>query len=182
MGKSLRFSSTLVAGAVLVSSVLRKDDRGHFARSWCLQEFAEEGINFVPLQANCGFSVRKGSLRGVHFQIEPALEAKLVCCTRGALFDVVVDLRPNSPTRYKWYGVELGADSYQLLYVPEGCGHGYQTLEDNTELHYMTSQYFTPDAARGVRYDDPAFGIEWPLPPTAISEQDRNWPLIGEGN
>ena len=118
----------------------------------------------------------------MHFQVSPALEAKLVRCTRGSLFDVVVDLRKNSPTRYKWYGVELRADNYKMLYIPEGCAHGYQTLEDDTDLYYMTSQYFTPSAAKGVRFDDPAFGIVWPLAPTAISEQDRNWPLIGEGS
>jgi dTDP-4-dehydrorhamnose 3,5-epimerase len=116
----------------------------------------------------------------LHFQVKPALEAKLVHCTRGALFDVVVDLRPESPSCFKWFGIELCADNYQMLYVPEGCGHGYQTLEDNTDLYYMTSQYFTPEAARGVRFDDPAFGIEWPLVPTAMSDQDRNWPLVSE--
>lgn len=182
MGQSLRFSSTGVVGVVLIDPVLRTDDRGHFSRSWCLREFAEEGINFVPVQANAGFSLRKGTLRGMHFQIAPAFETKLIRCTRGSLLDVVVDLRPDSPTRYKWYGIELRAESYQLLYVPEGCAHGYQTLKDDTELYYLTSQYFTPAAARGVRYDDPAFGIQWPLAPTAISEQDRNWPLLSEGN
>lgn len=180
MGPSLRFVPTPVIGAVLIDPILRKDDRGHFSRSWCLQEFTDQGINFVPVQANTGFSLRKGTLRGLHFQVEPALEAKLVCCTRGSLFDVVVDLRPQSPTYRRWYGVELLAETHQLLYVPEGCAHGYQTLEDNAALYYMTSQYFTPSVARGVRFDDPAFGIEWPLAPTMVSEQDRNWPLLGE--
>jgi dTDP-4-dehydrorhamnose 3,5-epimerase len=182
MGQSLVFSSTGVAGAFLVSSVLREDDRGHFSRSWCLREFAEAGIDFVPVQANAGFSLRKGTLRGMHFQTTPALEAKLVRCTRGALFDVVIDVRPESPTRYKWYGVTLHADGNQLLYVPKGCAHGYQTLEHCTDVYYMTSEYFTPNSVRGVRYDDPAFKVEWPLPATAISEQDQNWPLVGEGN
>ncbi len=181
MGQSLRFQTTPVAGAFLVDPVLRKDDRGHFSRAWCLREFAEQGIDFVPVQANTGFSLKKGTLRGLHYQVKPALEAKLVRCTRGRLFDVVVDLRPESPTFLKWYGVELSADNYRLLYVPEGCGHGYQTLEDGTDLYYMTSQYFTPDAARGARFDDSAFKIEWPLAPTAVSEQDRNWPLVGDG-
>lgn len=180
MGQSLRFKPTSVAGAVVIDPILRQDDRGHFSRAWCIREFAEQGIDFVPLQANTGFSLRKGTLRGLHFQVKPALEAKLVRCTRGALFDVVVDLRPESPSCFKWFGIELCADSYQMLYVPEGCGHGYQTLEDNTDLYYMTSQYFTPEAARGVRFDDPAFGIEWPLVPTAMSDQDRNWPLVSE--
>lgn len=179
---SLRFTATGIAGAVVIDPVLRKDDRGHFSRSWCLREFSLQGIDFIPLQANTGLSFRKGTLRGLHHQVAPALEAKLVRCTRGSLFDVVVDLREDSPTRYKWAGIELRADNYQMLYVPEGCAHGYQTLEDDTDLYYMTSQYFTPSAATGVRFDDPVFGIDWPLTPTAMSEQDRNWPLIGEGS
>jgi dTDP-4-dehydrorhamnose 3,5-epimerase len=181
MGKSLRFIPTPVSGAVLVESILREDERGHFGRAWCITEFSDEGIDFKPVQANTGFSVRKGTLRGLHFQVKPALEAKLVRCARGSLFDVVLDLRPHSPTRLKWYGVELRADRYQMLYVPEGCAHGYQTLEDQTDLYYMTSQFFSPGAAHGVRFDDPAFGITWPLAPTAISEQDRNWPLMSQG-
>ena len=182
MGQSLRFTPAPVVGAVLIDSILREDDRGHFARSWCIREFAEQGIDFVPVQANTGFSVRRGTLRGLHFQVKPGLEAKLVRCTRGALFDVVLDLRPQSPSYLKWYGVELRADNYQMLYLPEGCAHGYQTLEDHTDLYYMASQYFIPSAARGVRFDDPAFGIEWPLAPTTISEQDRSWPAMGEGS
>jgi dTDP-4-dehydrorhamnose 3,5-epimerase len=175
MGASLRFTPASVVGAVLIDPILRKDDRGHFSRAWCIKEFAEQGINFVPVQANTGFNLRKGTLRGLHFQVEPALEAKLVRCTRGAVFDVVVDLRPQSPSYRKWYGVELRAENHQMLYVPESCAHGYLTLENDTEAFYMTSQYFTPSAARGVRFDDPAFGIKWPLVPTTISEQDRNW-------
>jgi dTDP-4-dehydrorhamnose 3,5-epimerase len=182
MGYSLRFTPTSVVGAVLINPILREDDRGHFSRAWCVKEFAEQGIEFVPVQANTGFNFRKGTLRGLHFQEEPALEAKLVRCTKGALFDVVVDLRPHSSSYRKWYGVELRAERYQMLYVPEGCAHGYQTLDDNTDLYYMTSQFFTPSAARGVRFDDPSFGIEWPLVPTAISEQDRKWPLVSETN
>jgi len=180
MGHALRFTPTSVVGAALIDPILREDDRGHFSRAWCMKEFAEHGIDFVPVQANAGFSLRKGTLRGMHFQVEPALEAKLVRCTTGALFDVIADLRPQSLTYRKWYGIELRAETGQMLYVPEGCAHGYQTLEDRTDLYYMTSQYFTPAAARGVRFDDPAFRIEWPLIPTAISEQDRNWPLVSE--
>ncbi len=181
MGQSLRFSPTSVVGAVLIDPIFREDDRGHFSRSWCIREFAEQGIDFVPVQANTGFSIRKGTLRGLHYQVTPALEAKLVRCTRGAIFDVVLDLRPQSPSYLKWHGVELRADNYQMFYLPEGCAHGYQTLEEHTDLFYMTSQCFTPGAARGVRFDDPAFGIEWPIVPTAMSEQDRSWPLMGEG-
>ena len=180
MRPSLRFTPTSVVGAVLVDPILHEDDRGHFSRAWCISEFAEKGINFVPVQANTGFSLRRGTLRGVHFQLEPALEAKLVRCTRGVLFDVVLDLRPQSPSYRKWYSVELRAENYQMLYIPEGCGHGYQTLEDDTDMFYLTSQYYTPSAARGVRFDDLTFAIKWPLVPTVISEQDRNWPPVSE--
>ena len=147
-------------------------------RAWCAREFTEHGINFVPVQANMGFSVRKGTTRGMHYQEAPALEAKLVRCTRGTIFDVVLDLRPESPSHGKWYGTELSAENGRMLYLPEGCAHGYQTLEEGTEMHYMTSAYYTPSAVRGVRFDDPAFRIQWPLDATVVSEQDCNWPLV----
>lgn len=147
-------------------------------RAWCAREFEENGIAFLPLQANMGFSQRKGTVRGMHFQDAPALEAKLVRCTRGAIFDVVIDLRPGSPSYGRWYGAELSDENGRMLYVPERCAHGYQTLVDCTEMYYMTSQLYTPGATRGLRFDDPAFAIQWPLVPTVISEQDRNWPLI----
>ena len=114
----------------------------------------------------------------MHYQVEPALESKLVRCTRGSMFDVVLDVRHGSPTYKKWFAVELSAENGRMLYLPEGCAHGYQTLEDNTEMHYMASAVYTPSAARGARFDDPAFQIQWPLPVTAISEQDRNWPFV----
>jgi len=147
-------------------------------RAWCAREFAEGGLHFVPVQANMGFSVPKGTVRGMHYQGVPALEAKLVRCTRGAIFDVVLDLRPDSPSYGKWYGVELSAENGRMLYVPEHCAHGYQTLEDRTEMYYMTSAFYTPNVTYGVRFDDPAFGIQWPLVATVVSEQDRNWPLV----
>jgi len=125
-----------------------------------------------------GFSFRKGTTRGMHFQIDPAPEAKLIRCTRGSIFDVALDLRPESETFGKWFGPELSAENGCMLYVPEGCAHGYQTLEDDTEMYYMTSVVYTPAAARGVRFDDPAFNIEWPVLPTVVSEQDRSWPLF----
>ena len=178
MGSSLRFTLTEIAGLAIIEPISRRDQRGFFARAWCNNEFAEQGIDFVPVQANFGFSTRKGTLRGMHYQVEPALEAKLIYCTRGRLFDVVVDLRPESPTYLKWKGVELRPDDHRMLYVPERCGHGYQTLEDDTELFYLASQYYTASAARGVRFDDPAFGIKWPLEPAAMSEQDVSWPVL----
>ncbi len=174
----MRFAETGVVGAKVIDPSPHQDDRGRFMRAWCLREFSENGIEFVPLQANMGFSVRKGTVRGMHFQKAPALEAKLVRCTRGAMLDVVLDLRPESPTYRKWYGAELTAENGRMLYVPEGCGHGYQTLEEATEMHYMASAVYTPGAATGVRFNDPAFHIQWPLPVTVISDQDRNWPLV----
>ena len=174
----MRFTDTDVAGAKVIDPTPHQDDRGRFMRAWCSKEFVEHGIKFVPLQANMGLSVRKGTVRGMHFQEAPALEAKLVRCTRGAMFDVVLDLRQESPSYRRWYGAELSAENGRMLYVPEGCAHGYQTLEESTEMYYMASEFYTPNAARGVRFDDPAFGIQWPLAASVVSEQDRNWPLV----
>ncbi len=174
----MQFTETSIQGARVIDPTPHQDDRGRFMRAWCAKEFAEHGINFVPAQANMGFSVRKGTIRGMHFQLAPALEAKLVRCTRGAVFDVMIDLRPESPSYGKWYGTELSAENGRMLYVPELCAHGCQTLEDRTEMYYMASEFYTPSAARGVRFNDPAFGIQWPLAATAISEQDNNWPLV----
>lgn len=175
----MHFRETQVVGAKVIDPAPHADDRGRFMRAWCSKEFAENGINFVPVQANMGLSVRKGTVRGMHFQLAPAPEAKLVRCTRGAMFDVVLDLRPDSPSYGKWDGVELSAENGRMLFVPELCAHGYQTLEDGTEMYYMTSAFYTPGVARGVRFDDPAFGVRWPLAATVISDQDRNWPLVG---
>ena len=174
----MRFTKTDPIGACVIDPSPHEDDRGRFMRAWCAREFAEHGLDFVPVQANMGFSVQKGTVRGMHFQAAPALEAKLVRCTRGAIFDVVLDLRPTSPSYRKWFGIELSAENGRMLYVPEQCAHGYQTLEERTEMYYMTSAYYTPSAVRGVRFDDPAFSIEWPLAATIVSEQDRNWPLV----
>jgi dTDP-4-dehydrorhamnose 3,5-epimerase len=174
----MRFKETDLVGAWLIDPNPHEDNRGRFMRAWCAQEFAEHGLNFLPVQANMGFSIRKGTVRGMHFQEAPALEAKLVRCTRGTIFDVVLDLRRGSTSYGEWYGVELSAQGGRMLYVPEHCAHGYQTLEDDTEIYYMASGFYTPNAVRGVRFDDPAFRIQWPLVATAISEQDLGWPLI----
>lgn len=173
----MRFTKTGIAGAWVIDADPHEDNRGRFLRAWCAREFAEHGVDFVPVQANMGFSLTKGTVRGMHLQESPAIEAKLVRCTRGALFDVVLDLRPGSPTYGEWFGTELSAENSRMLYVPESCAHGCQSLEDGTEMHYMASEFYTPGAARGVRFDDPAFGIQWPLAATAVSEQDRNWSL-----
>ena len=174
----MRFIETGIAGAKVIQPTSHQDERGQFMRGWCVQELAEHGLEFVPVQANLVFSYEKGTVRGMHLQQAPALEKKLVRCTRGALFDVVLDLRAELSTFGQWYGVELTAENRQVLYVPENCAHGCQTLEDGTEICYMTSAFFTPKAVRGVRFDDPAFDIKWPLVATVISEQDRSWPLV----
>jgi len=174
----MTFNETPILGAWGINPTPRNDERGRFMRAWCSREFDEHRIHFVPVQANMGFSFRKGTTRGMHFQVHPAPEAKLIRCTRGSMFDVALDLRRDSQTFGKWFGTELTADNGHMLYVPEGCAHGYQTLEDNTEMYYMTSAFYTAEAARGVRFDDPAFGIAWPLRAAIVSEQDRNWPLF----
>jgi dTDP-4-dehydrorhamnose 3,5-epimerase len=174
----MHFTTVDIVGARVIDPQPHADARGRFMRAWCAREFAEHGLNFLPVQANMGLSVRKGTVRGMHFQAAPALEAKLVRCTRGAILDVVLDLRLESLTYGKWYGAELSAENGRMLYVPEGCAHGYQTLLDDTEMHYMTSAFYTPSAACGVRFDDPAFNIQWPVVVTVVSEQDRNWPLV----
>ena len=174
----MHFTETNLIGAWIVDPNPYEDDRGRFMRAWCAREFAEHGLDFLPVQANMGFSVRKGTVRGMHLQEAPALEAKLVRCTRGAVFDVVLDVRPESPSYGEWYGAELSAENGRMLYVPERCAHGYQTLEDSTEIYYMASEFYAPNSVRGVRFNDPAFRIQWPLVATVVSEQDRNWPLV----
>jgi len=178
VGECMRFIETNIPGAKVIDPSPHQDHRGRFMRVWCAREFAENGVAFSPVQANMGFSVHKGTVRGMHFQEAPALEAKLVRCTRGSIFDVVLDLRPESPFYGKWYAAELSAENGRMLYVPEHCAHGCQTLEEGTEIYYMASEFYTSSAVRGVRFDDPAFNIRWPLTPTVVSEQDRNWPLV----
>ncbi|MBS1806283.1 MAG: dTDP-4-dehydrorhamnose 3,5-epimerase [Acidobacteria bacterium] len=173
----MRFTKTEIQGVWLIEPDFHEDARGRFFRAWCHAEFAEHGISFDPIQANMGLNLLKGTLRGMHYQVAPALEAKLVRCTRGSMFDVALDLRSESATYRKWYGAELTADNGRMLLVPEGCAHGYQALEDYTEMHYMASHVFAPKEAKGARFDDPAFGIAWPLVPSVISVQDSNWPL-----
>jgi dTDP-4-dehydrorhamnose 3,5-epimerase len=173
----MQFIQTKVIGSWVVEPHSHLDNRGRFMRAWCVREFSSNGIEFVPLQANLASSLRKGTIRGLHYQDIPSLEAKLVRCTRGVIFDVVLDLRPNSPSFGEWHGEQLSAENGRMLYVPELCAHGYQTLCDDTEMYYMTSAFYDPSAVRGVRYDDPVFNIAWPLGDTVVSEQDGNWPL-----
>ena len=170
------FTETELAGAFLVELKKIEDHRGFFSRGWCQDEFRAHGLNPNMLQLNIGFSHRKGTLRGMHFQRAPHAEAKFVRCTRGAIFDVIVDLRTDSPTYRKWIGVELTSDNGRMLYAPEGFAHGYQTLVDDSEMYYMTTGLYAKDAATGVRFDDPAFRINWPLSVEVISDADRGWP------
>lgn len=174
----MKFVETPIAGAWLIEPEPHEDDRGHFMRAWCRREFENHAIAFTPAQANMAYSRKAGTIRGMHFQSAPAPEAKLVRCTRGSLFDVVVDLRPGSPSYRRWFGARLSADDGRMLFLPEGCAHGCQSMEDSTELHYLTSAMYAPEHAGGVRFDDPAIGVRWPLAVASISEQDRTWPLL----
>jgi dTDP-4-dehydrorhamnose 3,5-epimerase len=171
------FTPTELEGAWIVDLEPRGDERGFFARAWAEEEFAAHGLSTEVVQANIAFNRSRGTLRGMHFQHVPHAEVKLVRCTRGALYDVIVDLRRESPTHARWLGVELTAENRRMLYVPEGFAHGYQTLADDTEAYYQVSAAYAPQAEGGVRWDDPAFGIEWPDPePPVMSEKDRAWP------
>lgn len=172
----MEFVATPLAGCLIVKQKKISDSRGFFARAWCTDEFAQQGLNASMVQLNTAYSHRAGTIRGMHFQAAPHAEAKLVRCTRGAIYDVAIDLRPASPTRGQWFGVELSADGDAMLYLPEGLAHGYQTLVDGTEMYYMTSARYAPASASGVRYDDAALAIQWPLPATVVSDQDRSWP------
>jgi dTDP-4-dehydrorhamnose 3,5-epimerase len=172
------FNEAVLAGAFVIEPELINDDRGFFARVWCKDELQRRGLDSELLQSNVGFSFRKGTLRGLHFQRFPHAETKIVRCTRGSIFDVIVDLRPGSPTFRRWFGVQLSEENRKMIYVPEGMAQGYITLEDDTEINYHTSEFFHPESASGVRFDDPTLGIEWPVTATVVSQQDRNWPLI----
>ena len=169
------FTETAVDGAWLVAAEPVEDSRGFFARTWCEREFGSRGLADRWAQCSISFNHKRGTLRGLHYQRAPHAEAKLVRCTMGALYDVVVDLRPQSPSFKKHVGVELSATNRMMLYVPEGCAHGYQTLQDGTEIFYQISAFYAPDHAAGVRWDDPAFGISWPCPDPILSERDRGY-------
>jgi dTDP-4-dehydrorhamnose 3,5-epimerase len=190
------FTETELKGAYLVEIEKNEDDRGFFARSYCAREFEAHGLNPKVVQCNISFNRNKGTLRGMHYQVSPFREAKLVRCVRGAVYDVIVDVRANSATFCQWFGIELTsprfalrADCSQLtsdcaqlasycrmLYIPEGFAHGFITLEDNTEVFYQMSEFYAPESARGFRWNDPVFGINWPLEPSVISERDRSHP------
>ena len=178
------FGSTPLPGAAVVDLERREDERGFFARSFCQREFEAQGLETTVAQCNVSFNRRRGTLRGMHWQAAPHGEAKLVRVTRGALWDVIVDLRPESATYCRWFGVELTAENHRALYIPRGFAHGFQTLVDDVEVFYQMSTSYVPDAQRGVRWDDPAFGIEWPILPPFLSERDATYPDYrpGEGS
>jgi dTDP-4-dehydrorhamnose 3,5-epimerase len=169
------FTETELPGSYIIEPQKFEDERGFFARGWCQHEFEEHGLVACIVQANISYNCKRGTLRGMHYQVAPHSETKLIRCTRGALYDVIVDLRPASSTYRQWIGVELSEDNYKMLYVPEGFAHGFITLADNTEATYQVSAFYTPGAERGLRYDDPAFAIAWPLPVAVISKKDKNW-------
>ena len=170
------FRETKLKGAYIVEPQLVEDNRGFYARVWCEKEFATLGLDVGFVQGNMSFSKRGGTLRGLHYQISPHREVKLVRCTRGAIYDVIIDLRPESATYLEWLAVELSAGNRKLLYVPKNFAHGFQTLVDETEVFYPTSQFYSPESMRGIRYNDPAFEIKWPIEVQVISDQDKNWP------
>ena len=179
-GPAVKFSETPLKGAYVIAIEPLEDERGFFARSWCTREFRERGLNPRLVQCNVSFNQKRGVLRGMHYQAAPYPEAKLVRCIRGKLFDVIVDLRPDSASFRKWHGVELAEGGLEMMYVPEGLAHGFQTLEDNTELLYLMSEFYHPECSRGVRWDDPAIGIEWPIPQPIVSDKDRSYDYVSK--
>jgi dTDP-4-dehydrorhamnose 3,5-epimerase len=170
------FTETRLPGAFIIDLHRQEDERGFFARVWCQREFEAHRLNPRLVQCSVSFNKKKGTLRGMHFQFPPHEEAKLVRCPMGAIYDVILDLRPHSPTFTEHVGVVLSAENHKMVYVPEGVAHGFQTLEDNTEVFYQMSEFYAPASARGVRWDDPAFGIPWPAAERIISERDRRYP------
>ena len=170
------FTETKLAGAFVIELERHTDERGFFARTFCWQEFEAHGLKAEVAQCNVSFNKRKGTLRGMHYQAPPFAEAKLVRCTAGSIYDVIIDLRPASATFKRHFAVELSAENHRMLYIPESFAHGFQTLEDDTEVFYQMAQRYSAEHARGVRWNDPAFGIEWPKGERIIIERDRNYP------
>lgn len=174
------FTETKLGGAFIIEPERHEDERGFFARTWCQRQFEAHGLNPRLVQCNISFNRRKGTLRGMHYQTAPHAEAKLVRCTMGAIYDVILDLRPDSATLKQWVAVELTADNHRMLYIPEGLAHGFQTLADDTEVFYQMSEFYHPENVWGVRWDDPEFGIRWPLNEVSeISDKDSNCPRWG---
>lgn len=173
----MKFTETKLKGSYVIELDRIEDERGFFARSWCQKEFTERGLNANLVQCNISFNLKKGTLRGMHYQAKPYEEVKLVRCIKGGIYDVIIDLRPDSPTFKEWFAVELNSENRKIIYIPEGMAHGCQTLADNTEVFYQMSEFFYSELARGVRWDDPTFTIDWPeISHRVISDKDRNFP------
>jgi dTDP-4-dehydrorhamnose 3,5-epimerase len=170
------FTETPLKGAFVIDPEKLEDERGFFARTWCQREAAAYGLQPRWLQCNISFNKQKGTMRGMHYQVAPFAEAKLVRCTMGAIYDVIIDLRPEAPTFRQWVAIELSAHNHRMLHIPEGFAHGFLTLDDNTEVFYQMSEFYAPAYARGVRWNDPAFHIEWPIDVCVIADRDRNYP------
>ena len=174
----MQLKPTSLKDAYVIELDLKSDSRGFFARTFCAAEFEERGLKPVVAQANLSYNYKQATLRGMHYQLPPAAETKLIRCTRGAVYDAIIDLRPDSPTYLQHFGIELSADNHKSLYVPEMFAHGYLTLSDNVEVIYQVGEFYSPGSERGIRYDDPAFAIEWPLEVRVISEKDAAWPAF----
>ena len=172
----MKFLETPLTGACIVEIEPIEDNRGLFTRSWCKREFEAHSLNSEIVQCNISFNIKKGILRGMHYQIKPFEEAKLVRCTRGAIFDVIIDLRADSPTFKDWFAIELTAKNRKMLYIPERFAHGFQTLKNNTEVFYQMSEYYSPEHSRGIRWNDPSFSIQWPENKRIISKRDQQYP------
>ena len=176
----MKFTELSLPGAYVIEPELKSDDRGFFARVFCQKELEELGLDTNLVQANISFNHKAGTLRGMHFQKAPHQETKIVRCTKGSIYDVMIDLRPESATFKQWAGVELTEDNHKMLYVPKGFAHGYLTLTDNAEVQYFVSEFYAPESETGARYNDQAFGIEWPIEITTISDRDLDHPDFGE--
>lgn len=174
------FKETPLKGAYVVELEKKCDDRGFFARFFCVNEFKQGGLDSGVVQINNSLSTRKGTLRGMHYQLHPRAETKVVRCIQGSLYDVIIDLRKGSPTFGKWFGETLSAGNRKAIYVPKGFAHGILTLEDDTEIFYLDTEFYSKEHERGIRWNDPAFGITWPIEPVVISEKDRNLPDFNE--
>jgi dTDP-4-dehydrorhamnose 3,5-epimerase len=172
------FEKTPLEGAWVISLDPIGDERGFFARAFCCREFEEHGLNPAVVQVNTSYNKDVGTLRGLHYQTDPAPETKMVRCIKGSLYDVIVDMRPESPTYRQYFGVELTPENGKMLYVPGNVAHGFLTLQPDTQIYYMVGEYYTPDCERGIRHDDPAIGIDWPGPIHIVSDKDKNWPLL----
>lgn len=170
------FNETALQGAFLIEIKKIEDHRGFFGRAWCQQEFEQAGINSNIRQINTSLTHKKGTIRGMHYQIDPHQEGKLIRCTRGRIYDVMIDLRPDSPTFMQWIGHELSENNYRMVYVPENFAHGFVTLEDHCEVYYPVTEFYTPGSERGIRYNDPAFKIEWPIDIEVVSDKDMSHP------